>query len=359
VTGIVMAVNPYSPTNSSTAEAGQSEKIVFEGSVDVDDLAALIRVPRILQVMRLMAILILTPMLALPVVILCVEPAEWAMATTTFLFMAFLSGTVLAADRMASRKRRAVKLYAAHPELIGPLRGQLDINGITFFSAESNEFCRISWSAFHEVTVNVRGIRLDWRTRDYSFIAIPSRCIESFVAKSVRAQIRSFQTRATDPPIYEAVPDWATAPPDAIRFQTLVPIYGDHYNANRLWMWLASVAAVVLVVASVISVIAENDTYLPTLIVAAVVSAGIAFITHENRFQFKLSWRQWGWFTPQGGQSHLPGVTWTFEWSKSQSMSVDDDHLAATFADESCMSVRPADLISGEWSTLVGWVREG
>ena len=353
-----MVVNPYSysPTNASTAGAGQSEKIVLEGFVDVDDLAALIRVPRILQVMRLMAILILTPMLALPVVILYVEPAEWAMATTTFLFIACLSGTVLAADRMASRKRRAVKLNAAHPELIGPLRGQLDINGITFFSAESDQFCRISWSAFNEVTVNVRGIRLDWRTRDYSFIAIPSRCIESYLAKSVRAQILKFQLQATDPPIYETVPDWATSPPDAIRFQNLVPVAADHFNPNRLWMWLASVASFVFVVASVISVMAENDDHIPTLIVAAVVSAGVAFITHENRFQFKLSWRQWGWLTPEGCQTHFPGSTWKFEWSEPTTVRLDEEQLDATFEDGRMLSIRPADLLDGEWSTLAQWV---
>ncbi len=185
-------VNPYQPPGQPTdATEPLRDVIPLAGNVSIDDAASLMRVPRIKYVLRVLAIAVLAPMLILSVGMLIVDPSEWITGIAMIAFVLGFAGLILVIERLLSVQYRAQRLIKKHPGLIGPLQGRLDEFGITFLSENTNQYQQISWSAFPDVTVTSAGIRLDWRSADDAFLAIPASCIDRFDESRVAQRLRS------------------------------------------------------------------------------------------------------------------------------------------------------------------------
>ncbi len=346
--------NPYEPTAETPPRRSQliGDRIIFAGELVSGDYSKLIRVPMIIHVMRVFAVVTLLPFLILPIGIVILDPAEVGRTIPIVAMVLVLSAIFVFADRYISRDRRARRLLAKHPELIGPLRGELDGQGITFFHEGAGEFHQITWTAFPEVVVNDNGIRLDWRNEDEAFIAIPKRCIDDFDSTAIRNLVNHFRREATDPPIYQSVTDWSNCPKDAIRFRTLVPILAPTKRRSSnlgIILGLGAIACAVLFYMDV--------DWLLVLLIVGLVSTGVYHYSKYAKSRSPgLAWRTWGWLTRIGFEWRVPGAVHTFEWSDAFDIEIDETHLSARFPDQSEFLLTPSDLLDDCWPKLIDWI---
>lgn len=348
--------NPYeSPTELSGRESQiQPDQVVFDGVVTVEDIADLIRVPRIKIVMRVLAVIVIAPFIVLPLVILIVNRTEIRSAIGVLVVMLSTAVTIVALDRSSSRARRAKRLVAKHPDLVGVQRGVLNRVGITFFSGFFQEYHHLAWGAFPEVVVNRRGIRLDLRNQDYSFIAIPARMIERYDRKQVDALVQNLRSSATGSPIYESLPDWTKAPENAVRFQaTIAPATQDKIVAPTYWICLITSSLVGCTILFYFGLDWAIALLVFTMVIAA--SAELYAISVRS-LQSTFSIRHWGWLTDQGCQTHFPEATYAFGWDEAQNLESDEQGVLATFEDGGKFRLGSDDLLSGDWSTVLGWI---
>lgn len=355
--------NPYrSPTDlvnlvaesTLTAESDMS-RIDLSGVVLLEDVVNLIRTPGIMTVMRVFAAITLLPFLALPIVMMIVDPASANLAVPVLAMVVVLISIFAIADRSLSRSRRAKRLVSKQPGCVGPLRGQLDAFGITFFNESANEFQRISWSAFPEVVVNQYGIRLDWRTEEGAFIAVPARLIESFDVGRMKSAIQTFRRNSNEPPIYESIPYWDLAPVGALRFQNTIPIFVQ--TALPIYFQWTGFLAMVLVVCSVLFFLDFDQVVAAILTIAVIVGVALYELGLKSH-RASLSYRNWGWLDLTGCQSHLQGREHRFLWTDAIHTNLSPADLVVELDQDNEFTVRADDLLEGDWSTLSGWIQD-
>jgi hypothetical protein len=346
--------NPYQPPAEPqpVPSVAIGDKVSFEGNVTPQDVAQLIRVPKILWIMRVFAIVTLVPFALMPIAIFLIDRTK-VDGTIPVLAMTLTLGAIFfVADRYISRPRRGARLISKHPGIIGALRGELNALGFTFFNEAAGEFQQITWSAFPEVVVNDFGIRLDWRNEDDAFFAIPQRCIDSYDSAAIRKLVRRFQSEGKEPPCYQSIPDWSKQPDGAIGFQNLVPIFT---STPQQPPWLYALLGVGAIGCAVLFTL-ELDLMLVLLIMILVTAATYRYGKNANASSPGLAWRQWGWLTPAGCESHVPGTAYSFQWQDPEAMEMEETHVLARFKDESLFHVTPTDLRDGDWSTLIDWI---
>ncbi|MCG8648802.1 MAG: hypothetical protein MI861_03160 [Pirellulales bacterium] len=352
-----MNQNPYSPPRIESSIADPTSEVIrFEGEVELDDLARLIRTPRGLIVLRAAIALLITPFIGLGFAMATMETGRRGASLMMVSILMILGALLIVALQLWNRRRRAQRWVKQHPQLLGPIRGKLDVDGLTWFNFQSHESQLVTWAAFPEVAVTRHGIRLDWRTWGHAFVAIPARCIDQFECLQVHQAVSQLRSMSDQPAIYQSIPDWDRVPAGAIRFEhTIWPAQASRRDLSILQRWLQVVCATCcLVIACLIGM--GRQGYLLELMMAALVSGGAAFVLADYRDQLDLTLRRWGWLNRSGGECCLPGTRQLFQWMTLENIAVDPDHLQFTLDDGSMVRLTPEDLLDGDWPTLIDWV---
>ena len=106
------AVNPYQPPGHETDDATVPlrDVITLAGNVSIDDAASLMRVPKIKYLLRVLAIVVLAPMLILSAGMLIVDPSQWITGISMIAFVLGFAGLILIMERLLSVGHRARRL---------------------------------------------------------------------------------------------------------------------------------------------------------------------------------------------------------------------------------------------------------
>ena len=317
------------------------------------------RAPAVLYLLRVVALVALTPFFIFSLIMLIIDPTEWMMAMPVMAFVLSLGGIVFVADRLLSTRHRAKRLLKRHPGLIGPLTGHLDDFGITYFSENLKQPQQFSWPTFPKVVVDKNGIRLDWKSSDAAFIAIPAASIDEFDELHVRREVERLQQRCSEPAVCQVVPDWSRAPPGALRFQNLVharpPLSPKQRVLRRIRWAIDWLLAIGIIAAAILDL---GFSSIAVLMAASIVVMAIAWRLGLGEESARYMFRQWGWLTEQGGQAHLPGMTAIFNWHDASSLEIDESRLLARFNNDTAILIKPEDLQVGDWPTLIAWLSE-
>ena len=338
--------NPYRPPSEKIGDKRIAHRVELNGDVTAEDLVRMIRVPRIVLVLRILSVIFLAPFLVMPIVVFFFRssPAPIELAGV-LVFVMFLGGLLFTADRMVSRRPRVKRLIRKHPGLVGPLRGHLDGSGITFYNENARQYQQYSWAAFPEVVVTNDGVRLDWKSADDAFIAIPARCIDGYDAPAIDDTIHRYRSVASDPAVYQVVPDWSQKPDSAIAFHHYVQATQPPTKRELRQVRLYSLIGFLSTAGIVLSLVIEIDAvYIAVLVVIAIVSQVIIYPNYVRMDSARFVVGQWGWLGEEGGQTHVPGTTRRFLWADANRIEVFESRLAASFENDALLVIEPADL---------------
>ncbi len=374
--------NPYrSPPELDDRATLFDGPLHFHGAVTFDDIVDLMGTPFINRLMRWLAAIILAPMLVLPIAIMFFRSTGLQTEPWGMLGMVLgLSAIVMVADRLVSPRVRAKRLLKRHPELIGPIRGRLDAFGLTYDSQTDDQMHQFSWAAFPVVAVLPKGIRLDWKAADRRFVAIPATSIDGYSCDRVKNLINQFRSQATHPAIYQSVPRWDAAPEGTLKFRGSVQAKPPASPSDVRKAWICCGIGHTATVAAVLLFLFD---FSGELIAFSMVVAVVVQVTASRMFSqiapARYAFGIWGWLTPQGGQTHWPGITSQFNWADANQITTTDDQIVASFDQGSYFQIAPEDLlcdvdpsenvspkdettirdtdaIQQQWKTLQGWV---
>ena len=211
--------NPYEPPTACEVDSVGLDRYELDGDVTGEDIARLIKVPVILHVLRGLCLLILVPMLAISAAIGVIDPGEKRLALPALAFVAVLGSVCGVAFAATTRSRRAKRLVRAQPNMVGPLRGEINSDGFFFVDQQDGFTHQITWPTFAEVVVNRYGMRFDWGVIGGNFVAVPARCIDGFEVHLSREMVERFRTADHGEPAHRCPVDFTNAPAHALRFE--------------------------------------------------------------------------------------------------------------------------------------------